>query len=99
MPDGASIPKCVGCQTEEEAVETSAPNGDHLRRWGAEHRTQLQRWADDSKFEQRPVPSLAERCENAARKYRDRVDSATHEIAAQLAGYADRRHFSRGALR
>ena len=30
----------------------------------------------------------------AARKYRNRMESATHEIAAQLAGYAKRRHFS-----
>lgn len=69
-------------------------NGDHLKRWGAEHRDQLQRWAEDSKFENRPVPSFATRREHAARKYRDRLDSATHEIAAQLAGYADRRHFA-----
>jgi hypothetical protein len=68
-------------------------NGDHLKRWGAEHRNQLQRWAEDSKFEERPVPSFAQRREHAARKYRDRLDSATHEIAAHLAGYANRRHF------
>src|ERR1017187_5094048 len=69
-------------------------NGDHLRRWGAEHRKQLQRWADDSKYEQRPIPAFAQRREDASRKYRDRLDSVTHEIAAQLAGYADRRHFA-----
>jgi hypothetical protein len=28
------------------------------------------------------------------RKFRDRMNSATHEIAAQLAGYASRRHFA-----
>jgi hypothetical protein len=69
-------------------------NGDHLRRWIGEHRTQNQRWNEDQKFEQRPVPSFAERREAAARKFRQRMDSATHEIAAQLAGYAARRHFA-----
>ena len=69
-------------------------NGDHLRRWAAEHRTQLQRWSEDQKHEQRPVPSFAQRREAAVRKFRDRMNSATHEIAAQLAGYAARRHFA-----
>jgi hypothetical protein len=69
-------------------------NGDHLRRWAAEHRKQLQRWSEDQKYEQRPVAAFAQRRETAARKFRDRMNSATHEIAAQLAGYASRRHFA-----
>jgi hypothetical protein len=69
-------------------------NADHLRRWAAEHRQQLQRWAEDQKYEQRPVPSFAGRRAAAARKYRDRMDSATQEIAAQLAAYASRRRFA-----
>ena len=69
-------------------------DGDHLRRWSAEHRKQLQRWSEDQKYETRPVPTFAERRAAAARKYRDRMDSATHEIAAQLADYAARRRFS-----
>jgi hypothetical protein len=69
-------------------------NGDHLRRWAGEHRTQLQRWSEDQKYEQRPVPAFAHRREAAVRKFRDRMNSATHEIAAQLAGYASRRHFA-----
>ena len=32
--------------------------------------------------------------ETAVREFRDRMNSATHEIAAQLAGYASRRHFA-----
>src|ERR1019366_5692205 len=28
-------------------------NGDHLRRWAGEHRTQLQRWSEDQKYAQR----------------------------------------------
>ena len=54
----------------------------------------LQRLRDDQKYEQRPVPSFADRREAAVRKYRSRMNSATHEIAAQLAGYASRRHFA-----
>lgn len=69
-------------------------HGDHIVRWSEEHRTQLQRWADDSKFEQRPKPSFSERREAAARKYRDRMISAVKEIAAQLGGYAARRKFA-----
>jgi hypothetical protein len=69
-------------------------HGDHLRRWAAGHRKQLQRWGDDSKFEARPDVKFAARRANAARKYRDRMDSVTHEIAAQLAGYAERRRFA-----
>jgi hypothetical protein len=69
-------------------------NGDHLRRWAEGHRNQLHRWSEDLKFEQRPVPSFDERRRAAVRKFRDRMDSATHEIAAQFAGYAARRHFA-----
>jgi len=69
-------------------------HGDHLLRWSAEHRDRLQRWADDSKFEQRPVPSFAERREAAVHKYRDRMSSAVREIAASLASYAHRRKFA-----
>jgi hypothetical protein len=69
-------------------------HADHVRRWSAEHRLQLQRWADDSKHEQRPVPSFAERRIDACRKYRNRMDSAVQQIAEQLAAYADRRKFA-----
>lgn len=69
-------------------------NADHLRRWSAEHRRKLQRWSEDAKYEQRPVPSFAARRQAAAAKYRDRMQSATHQIAAELAGYAVRRRFA-----
>lgn len=69
-------------------------NGDHLRRWSAEHREQLQRWSEDAKYEQRPVPAFAERREQAAAKYHRRMQSAAQEIAAQLTGYAARRKFA-----
>jgi hypothetical protein len=82
-----------------EAVDTKGGdlwryNADHLRRWAGEHRTRLRRLAEDQKYEQRPVPSFAQRREAAVRKFRARMDSAAHEIAAQLAAYAARRHFA-----
>ncbi|HYT08977.1 MAG TPA: hypothetical protein VEL77_15135 [Rugosimonospora sp.] len=78
--------------TEDEVLWTY--NADHLRRWSEEHRKTLQRLADDNKFEARPVPSFTDRRTALVRKYRDRMDSATHEIAAQLASYAARRKFA-----
>jgi hypothetical protein len=51
-------------------------HADQVRRWSEEHRKQLQRWADDSKFEQGPVPAFTQRREEAAAKYRARMNSA-----------------------
>jgi hypothetical protein len=89
-----TAPDCllVAINAKDEALWRY--NGDHLRRWIAEHRKQLQRWSEDAKYENRPVPNFAERRQAAARKYRQRMNSATHEIAAQLAGYAARRRFA-----
>jgi hypothetical protein len=89
-----TVPDCllVAVNAKDEALWRY--NGDHLRRWIAEHRKQLQRWSEDAKYENRPVPNFAERRADAARKYRHRMNSATHEIAAQLAGYAARRRFA-----
>jgi hypothetical protein len=69
-------------------------HADQLRRWSAEHREQLLRWADDSRFEHRRVPSFAQRREAASRKYRNRMNTAIHEIAAGLAEYVTRRKFA-----
>src|SRR6266851_5776485 len=69
-------------------------NGDQLPRWAAEHRDQLQRWSEDQKAEHRPVPPFAERRGHTAAKYKQRMTSACHAIAAMLVGYADRRRFA-----
>jgi hypothetical protein len=82
----------VAVNAKDEAIWRY--NGDHLRRWAGEHRKRLQRWSEDQKYEQLPAPAFASRREAASRKFRDRMNSATHEIAAQLAGYASRRHFA-----
>jgi hypothetical protein len=68
-------------------------HGDHLRRWVAEHRNRLGRFADDQKAEHWPAPSFADRRTTATVKYRNRMSSAIREIAAQLVGYAARRGF------
>lgn len=82
----------VALNTKHETVWTY--NGDHLKRWIMEHRDQLQRWAEDAKFENRPVPNFADRRRAATEKYHRRMATATHEIAAQLTGYAIRRKFA-----
>jgi len=82
----------IAVNSKDERIWTY--HGDHLRRWAAEHRKQLQNWADDQKYESRPVPAFAERRHAAAVKFSDRMGSALHEIAAQLVGYAVRRKFS-----
>jgi hypothetical protein len=69
-------------------------HGDHLRRWAAEHRRSLQNFADDQKAEQHPTPAFADRRTAARLKYRNRVQTAIREIAAQVTAYALRRDFS-----
>jgi hypothetical protein len=69
-------------------------HGDHIRRWVAKHRTQLQRWADDSKLEHRPKVPFAQRRAEASARYHDRMHTACHQIAAMIAGYARRRYFA-----
>jgi hypothetical protein len=68
-------------------------NADQVRRWHAEHRWQLGRWAEDQKAENRPVPDFAERRSAATRKYRNRMEAACHQASGYVAGYAARRRF------
>ncbi len=69
-------------------------NADHIRRWSAEHVKLIQRLSEDQKAEVRKRPPFAQRREAAVRKYRDRMASATHEIAASLANFAARRRYA-----
>jgi hypothetical protein len=69
-------------------------NGDQLRRWQAEHQRQLQRWAEDTKAEHRPIAPFAERRADAVRKYRNRLATACHEVASLIVNYAARRRFA-----
>jgi len=70
-------------------------NCDHVRRWSAEHRKQLQRWSEDQKAEQRPQPSFAARRTKASDKYHNRMQSAIQEIAAHVGNLAARRHYAK----
>jgi hypothetical protein len=69
-------------------------NGDHLRRWAGEHRTQLQRWSEDQKDEQTAGTGIRSSARDSGTEVPRRMNSTTHEIAAQLTGYASRRHFA-----
>ena len=69
-------------------------HADQVPRWVAEHRAQLQRWADDTKAEARPVPAFSARREAASRKFHDRMKTACYQAAAYVGGYAKRRHFA-----
>jgi hypothetical protein len=82
----------IAVNAKDETVWTY--NGDHLRRWAAEHRRKLQRWSEDVKFENRSSPNFAGRRKATVTKYHARMDSAAHEITAQLAGYAARRRIA-----
>ena len=82
----------VAFNTKDERLWTY--NGDQLRRWQAEHSRQVQRWAEDTKAENRPVPPFAERRAEAARKYRNRMTTACHTIASLIVNYAVRRKFA-----
>ena len=68
-------------------------HGDHLVRLIARHRAMLQRLADDSKAESRPVPPFAERRRRASAKMRHRLKTDCQTIAAMIAKYAVRRRF------
>lgn len=69
-------------------------HADHLPGWVRQHKRQLDRWSDDTKAEQRPVPSFAERRTAVVEHQRRRMQNACHEIAAMIANYADRRKFA-----
>lgn len=78
-----------------EDEEPRRIHADHVRRWAAQHRHHLERTSHDMKRELRvPKKNLNQirgRRQQWARKYRDRMDSMTHEVSAMIAGYASRR--------
>lgn len=79
---------------EEKGKKVWIYNGDHVRRWVAEHRKQLQRWSEDHKAEHRPNPPFADRRNAAVKKYHDRMTSICHQISAMIVGYAERKRFA-----
>lgn len=77
-------------------------NADHVRRWIAQHRRQIQRWSDDQKAEQRKPrrrhASFQSRREAAVHKFRNRIESAIKETSAQITGVAVRLRFAHVVL-
>lgn len=68
--------------------------GDHVRRWVAAHRHQLQRWNVDSRHERGRAPSFAARRTAATEKFRDRMNTAIHQITASLVHFAEAKSFA-----
>lgn len=73
-------------------------NADHLRRWVKERQRRKNRLSDDRKFEDRrrgrPV-TFEQRSRAEVEKFRRRMDTATHQIALRIVGYAKRRKFGK----
>lgn len=73
-------------------------HGDQLRKWVAEHRRRLGRLSDDRKAE-RVLGAAAVRVqEQVSDRQHRRLDTATHQIAASVVGYARRRGLARIVL-
>ena len=87
-----TAPDCllVALRLKEESETLWRYNADHIRQRIAEHRKLLQRFAEDTKYEHRPHPPLHARREEAVQKFADRMSSYCHQIAAALAGVAQR---------
>jgi hypothetical protein len=73
-------------------------HGDQLRKWVAEHSRRLGRLSDDRKAE-RVLGAAAVRVqEQVSDRQHRRLDTATHQIAAAVVGYALRRRLARIVL-
>lgn len=77
---------------EQEGHPPWIVNADHVRRWQAEHRTFLQRFAEDMKREKR-WPKRKRLRMNGARarrcdKNRSRLETWSHQVTASLARLA-----------
>ena len=82
----------VALNEKEEALWSY--NADQIPRLAAKHRRRLQRWAEDSKFEQRPVAAFATRRTEASLRYHRSINTAADQAAASLVLYARRRKFA-----
>lgn len=70
-------------------------NGDRIRQVLVKHDRGQQRLREDLKFERRPTTKIEQQDnQRICRKQRDRVKSFVQETAAQVVGYAKRRHLA-----
>ena len=67
-------------------------NGDHIKRWQREHQRRLNRLREDAKMEVRG--KLRERFAALRDKHRRRMDTAVHQLSAQVVNYAKRNRFA-----
>jgi transposase len=67
-------------------------NADHVKRWAAEHQRKASRWSADQKASDH-LPVFQSRREADALKYRNRMNSACHQAAAQVVAYAVQKRF------
>lgn len=79
---------------DEKGAKLRTWHCDHVRRWIAQHKAQLQRWSDDQKAEQRPLAKFQSRREAAAIKFRNRIESHQKELVAQICGIAKRQRYN-----
>ena len=93
-----SAPDALLVSVDSEGERIWTLNADNLRRWQAQHKRHLARWADDRKREQRPPPTFEARLEAACAKHRRRCRTAMHDYAAQTVAYAARRRCARIVL-
>jgi hypothetical protein len=89
-----SAADCLLVATNQKEETVWRWNADHVRRWRAEHRKQLQRWSEDQKTEQRPVPDFQPRREASSQRFHARMATAADQAAAYVANYAKRRRFA-----
>lgn len=82
------------CAVDEKGERLWWLNADHVRRWQAEHKRRLHRWAEDAKHENRPVANFQSLRERVVKKQKDRLASFCREAAAQLVGFAKRRKYA-----
>lgn len=69
-------------------------HGDELKRLVLERRRRVQRLADDAKFERQPIAVDARQHAAEVSLYHGRAKALTHQLAASIVGYVERRRFA-----
>lgn len=78
-------PHVIGIGRKNKRVWTE--NCDHLKRSIISHRKRLERFGEDMKAEQTPIPSLASTCRAIVEKHNHQMSSAIQEIASHLTNF------------
>lgn len=86
-----SVPDALLVCVDEHDERIWKLNADQMLKWHMAHLRQLERWREDRKREQRPVPSFAHKQRDAVVRHKRRMQTQMHEYARQLINYAKRR--------